>query len=329
MATNTSLQNADRLVLTDQWQWLIENFPWKLQIARFWPFTGIHGGFLRVARTNLIDKSDLADFNSSCGQVTLHTDQPDSTVTYGLANLITRYQVCFDDQDKFEIPNNLDETEYVLAQMRLIYRYFRRLGQAAAGTFDFPTLQDVVGTGQTIDMGGVALTFAALDQTYNLVTENEGRPNAIMSNSRALRTYQNLFVATHGILPPTVKVARPDPIKGMVLEEIAAFNGTPWYINDLIDDQASSRGIVFFMVLGDDKGPGHFRGITGIVPKGRERDMFIKRQTAGHTDEVPEAPYLKAITNTWVSWPCGMAMGAQGSLSILKGFNLVADLPTT
>ena len=83
------------------------------------------------------------------------------------------------------------------------------------------------------------------------------------------------------------------------------------------------------MVLGDDKGPGHFRGITGIVPKGRERDMFIKRQTAGHTDEVPEAPFLKAITNTWVSWPCGMAMGAQGSLSILKGFNLVADLPTT
>lgn len=188
------------------------------------------------------------------------------------------------------------------------------------------------------------LTFAALDQAYNLITENEGRPNAIMSNSRALRTYQNLFATTYGILPPTVKVPRTDPIKGIVLEEIASFNGTPWFINDLIDDQANSTGIVFFMVLGDDKGPGHFRGITGIVPKGRERDMFIKRQTDGVVSmtldpvTVPEVPTtiqptgsvtVNAITDTWVSMPCGLAVGAQGSLSILKGFNLVANLAAT
>lgn len=40
-------------------------------------------------------------------------------------------------------------------------------------------------------------------------------------------------------------------------------------------------------------------------------------------------PPLNAVTTNWVSWPCGMAMGAQGSLSILKGFGLVANLTTT
>ena len=338
MPTNTSLQNADRLVLTDQWPWLIENFPWKVQIARHWPFMGVQGGFLRVPRTNQISNTDLASFNSSCGEVGLRTDQPDSTVTFGLANLITRYQVCFDDQDKFEIPNNLDEAEYKLAMQRLIYRYFRRLGAANDGDFNFPTLRGAVGANQTIDMGAVALTFAALDQAYHLIVENEGRPNAIMSNSRAIRTYRNLFVASHGIEPPKVWDTWTDPLRGIVREEITSFNGTPWYINDLIDDEDDTTGIVYFMVLGDDKGPGHFRGITGIVPRGRERNMFIKRQAQGVVTptqqiliaDVPATIDVNtptnAVTDTWVSWPTGMAMGAQGSLSILKGFNLVANL---
>ena len=89
------------------------------------------------------------------------------------------------------------------------------------------------------------------------------------------------------------------------------------------------------MVLGDDKGPGHFRGITGIVPRGRERNMFIKRQAQGVVTptqqiliaDVPATIDVNtptnAVTDTWVSWP---TMGAQGSLSILKGFNLVANL---
>jgi len=345
------LANADLLTRRDLWPWLVENFPWKIQIAHHWPFMGIDGGFLRVARTARFDQTDLANLNSECGPVTDRTSQPtDPEVVFGLANIITRYSVCFDDQDKFSNPNNLDRTEYVLAVQRLVYRYFRQLGLGATGSFNFPSLQDVVGTGQTIDMGGAALTFAALDQAYHLISENNGRPNAIMSNSRALRTYRNLFVATHGIEPPTVTETWTDPVKGRVSAPITCFNGTPWYINDLIDDQAGARGIVFFMVLGDDRGPGHFRGISGIVPRGRERNMFIKRQVDGVVGDivvpsqqvlVPDVPTtitvngatitpsLNAVTTNWVSWPCGMAMGAQGSLSILKGFGLVANLTTT
>ena len=98
------------------------------------------------------------------------------------------------------------------------------------------------------------------------------------------------------------------------------------------------RPIAQSMVLGDDKGPGHFRGITGIVPRGRERNMFIKRQAQGVITPSQQISIIdvpatidvntptNAVTDTWVSWPTGMAMGALGSLSILKGFNLVANL---
>ncbi len=53
------LANADLLTRRDLWPWLVENFPWKIQIARHWPFMGIDGGFLRVARTTRFDETDL------------------------------------------------------------------------------------------------------------------------------------------------------------------------------------------------------------------------------------------------------------------------------
>jgi hypothetical protein len=216
----------------------------------------------------------------------------------------------------------------------------------------------MVGTGKTINMGGGALTFAAVDQAYHLVESNQGRPNAIMSNSRTLRTFRNLYFGAGGGEPEQVIDTWTDPVEGEVTAPITAFNGTPWYINDLIEDEPSSRGIIYFMVLGDDEGPGHHRGITGLVPKNLGDSWFIRREANGVIGattqeltgatvlvEVPSTPFSQTIpvdgtlnvaappvlptVDTWVSWPTGVAMGSQGSLSILRGFALVADLATT
>src|SRR5690606_12700788 len=113
-------------------------------------------------------------------------------------------------------------------------------------------------------------------------------------------------------------------------------NGTPWYINDLIDDEPSERGIIHFMVLGDDHGPGHYRGITGLVPKQLEHNWFVTREANGVVgtgiaeqsinivEEIPSTPYTinlnipinasvsvptLPVMDTWVSWPTGIAMG--------------------
>jgi len=56
-------------------------------------------------------------------------------------------------------------------------------------------------------------------------------------------------------------------------------DGAPWHVNDLIDDQVSASGIVFFRVLGDDKGPGHFRGSSFC--NGRVRRRPWRGENAG------------------------------------------------
>lgn len=149
-----------------------------------------------------------------------------------------------------------------------------------------------------------------------------------------------------------------DPVEGEVTAPITAFNGTPWYINDLIEDEPGNTGIIYFMVLGDDEGPGHHRGITGLVPKNLGDSWFIRREANGVIGEfavdmsgavanidVPFVPFVGSVpivgaaivppppvlptVDTWVSWPTGIAMGSQGSLSILRGFALVSDLTPT
>lgn len=344
------LANVSRLMQQLRQSWLIENFPHKLQIPRTWVWKIIEGTQIAFARTNRMDPAELAEISAGgCDTaVPERTDQPDSEAIFELVTIITRFQICMADIDRIRDPELLKQVLGVLADMRLMYRYFQRLGQATGGVSQFPGLQDIVGAGKTINMGGAALTFAALDQAYHLIESNQGRANAIMSNSRALRTFRNLYFGDGGGEPKDVPASWMDPVLGEVTAPITAFNGTPWYINDLIDDQAGETGIIYFMVLGDDGGPGHYRGITGLVPQGFENRWFLRRDANGLVGtgeatvglDIPSVPFIGSVqapvtiptlptVDTWVSWPTGVAMGSQGSLSILKGFNLVADLPTT
>lgn len=355
------LANVSRLMQELRPSWLIENFPHKLQIPRRWVWKGIEGTKVAFARTNRIDSAQLA-FLSDGGcesPVPDLTDQPDSEAIFELVSILTRYQICMADLDRVRDPELLKQVLFELGKMRLFYRYFQRVGQNTGAITQFPGLQNMVGTGKTINMGGGALTFAAVDQAYHLVESNQGRPNAIMSNGRTLRTFRNLYFGAGGGEPEQVIDTWTDPVEGEVTAPITAFNGTPWYINDLIDDEPGNTGIIYFMVLGDDEGPGHHRGITGLVPKNLGDSWFIRREAngvIGATDlvldsfavatlDVPATPFLGTApvsgtvpvppppilptVDTWVSWPTGIAMGSQGSLSILRGFALVSDLTPT
>ncbi|HRJ77061.1 MAG TPA: hypothetical protein PLF37_00975 [Planctomycetota bacterium] len=337
-----SLTNVSFLLQKLKQSWLIENFPYKLQIPRAWAWKPIEGTQVSFARTNQMDAASLADVNTGACDTESpdRTNQPDSEAIFELVSLMTRYQICMADLDRVRYPELLKEIEFELAKTRLLYRYFQRVGENTGATNLFPGLRNMVGTGQTIAMGGAALTFAAMDQAYNLIKSNQGRPNAIMSNSRAQRTFANLYFGAGAGEPPMIADTWFDPIRGQVTAGITSFKGTPWYINDLIDDLPSSQGIIYFMVLGDDEGPGHERGIVGLVPTDLASTWFVKREANGvigtQTITVPDPgnpitvqlPTLPT-QDTWVSWPTGIAMGSQGSLSILSGFALVANLPVT
>lgn len=337
-----ALTNVSLLLQKLKQSWLIENFRYKLQIPRAWAWKGIEGTQVSFARTPAFNKASLADLSTgTCdSEVTERTDSPDSEAVFELVSLMTRYQICMADLDRVRYPEQLKQIEFELAKIRLLYRYFQRLGETTGAVTTFPGLTGMVGTGQTIAMGGAALTFAAMDQAYNLIKSNQGRPTAIMSNSRAQRTFANLYFGAGAGEPPMVMDTWFDPIRGEITAGITSFKGTPWYINDLLDDLPGNQGIIYFMVLGDDEGPGHERGIVGLVPRDLADTWFIKREANGvvgtqvitapdpgkpFTVQLPTLPTL----DTWVSWPTGVAMGSQGSLSILSGFALVANLPVT
>ncbi|MBP9891346.1 MAG: hypothetical protein KBG84_05520 [Planctomycetes bacterium] len=322
-----ALTNVSMLLQKLKQSWLIENFPHKLQIPRAWAWKGIEGTQVSFARTPQLDKATLADLSTgSCdSEVSDRTDSPSSEAIFELVSLMTRYQICMADLDRVRYPEQLKQIEFELAKIRLLYRYFQRLGETTGVVTTFPSLTGMVGAGQTIAMGGAALTFAALDQAYNLIRSNQGRPSAIMSNSRAQRTFASLYFGAGGGEPPMVMDTWFDPIRGQVSAGITSFKGTPWYINDLIDDLPGDQGIIYFMVLGDDEGPGHERGIVGLVPHDLSDTWFIKREANGvigtQTITVPDPgnpitvqlPTLPTL-DTWVSWPTGIAMGSQGSL---------------
>jgi hypothetical protein len=361
-----ALTNVSLLLQKLKQSWLIENFPHKLQIPRAWPWKGIEGTQVSFARANQMDAANLAVVSTgACDQeVADRTISPDNEAVFELVSLMTRYQICMADLDRVRYPEQLKQIEFELAKIRLLYRYFQRVGETVGATTFFPGLRDMVGTNQTIAMGGAALTFAAMDQAYNLIVSNQGRPNAIMSNSRAQRTFANLYFGAGAGEPPMVMDTWMDPIRGTVQGEITSFKGTTWYINDLIEDLPGNQGIVYFMVLGDDEGPGHERGIVGLVPQDLADTWFIKREAnglvgavtipdsavtiPGYSQEIVELPALVTVpggtypvagatvtpptlptVDTWVSWPTGIAMGSQGSLSVLSGFALVANLPRT
>lgn len=316
------LTNANLLAEDVLAAWLIENPPIKLQVARVWPFMGIAGGSVKYARNTFP--------LTSAAQVTDCTGIGDSSQTvieaeYVIREFMTRYSICFADQDRYRHPNNLNATEYALAVRKLLYGYFEFLDVTGLGT---GSLWDIMDTNRRVDMGAGALTLDCMNDAYNLVVENDGRPTLIMASSRTLRTYQSLCYAA-GYEPPKVDFTWYNPAKRRMEQGWApAFNGTPILINDKMVSANSTLAAdqrIWFLALGDDGRSGPTRGVGGIVPQALKHNMFVKRETNGIADNTGGGGAPQAAIDVWVSWPVGLAVGSQGAISVIHNFAPVAD----
>ena len=317
-----SLSNANLLAQEHLAAWLIENSPIKLQIARLWPFLGVQGGTLKYAReTGVLTPAEQI---SDCSGIADSSDSAEE-VSFVIRDFMTRYSVCFADQDRYRHPNSIDATEYALAIRKLLYAYFAFLDNiAAAGS-----LWNIMDASRRIAMGGlVPLTLDCMNQAYNLVVENDGRPTVIMASSRTLRSYQSLCYAA-GYEPPKVAFNWYNPAKRRMEQSWApAFNGTPILINDMmrsatLNDPAEQR--IWFLALGDDGKSGPTRGVTGIVPEDLKGRMFIKRETNGIADNTGGGGPPQSAIDVWVNWPVGLATGSQGAISVIHQFQPVSD----
>lgn len=326
-----ALNSAQALTLSqDQLaKWLLEDIQFHLQIAPFWPFIGIQGGKLRVERTQLepTDLSGIDDFATILadgGAITDETASSDSTGTFTIGELAVRYQLDYTAQDRFKYPNDMDALESALSIKRLLYMYFRKLDllDAAAADGDFLSLRDIARANRTFAPSAATPVTSpgvpVLDDYYKAywtVTEG-GRPNAIMSNSRALRQFVGVCQAA-GFQPQYVMMEWEDPIRGTIRVPVTSLNGTPWYINDLIatealDDKDSTR--IYFMNLGETGKAGGPNGVFGIVPAPLKDTMFVRRETPVVEDNTGAGV---SVVNVDYAFPVANAVASRGAIAVL------------
>jgi len=310
--TNANLLADDLLA-----RWIVENSPVKIPFFQAWYWQTVAGKSLVYPRTTELAQAQVI---TTCGA-------PDeqlptlSKVEFPFKEFITRYSLCAVDLDLYQHPNNLDAVMYALAKIRLMYAYAALLGD------DLQGLPALVDPARVIDRGGGALTLDCLDEAYELVSAGTGRPTLIMSHSRSLRTYRSLCRAS-GMGHERAPWMWYDQAKGRMVEgSVDAFNGTVWLANDFLnkDDRGTER--IYFMVVGDDGGPGPTRGVTGIVPATNGRNMFTKRTVEGIFNPNgggPGSPAMQPGLDVWVTMPAGLALGSQGALSIIQAFETVA-----
>ncbi|MCC6687398.1 MAG: hypothetical protein IT205_10500 [Fimbriimonadaceae bacterium] len=314
------LTNASLLSENRRTRFIVENSPIKLQIARVWPWLGVDGSGNMYARKNA--QLTPTPVNTGCSNVAETADTL-ASITFPVVDFVVRKQICFTDADRYHLPNNPDEDEYLVALAELIYGYFAWLD----GTPGTGGLRDYIAAARIVDMGGGALTFPCLNLAYNFVVSNNGRPTVIVSSSRELRTYEQLC-RDNGFAPPQMPWQWYNPSLGRMEESLVTqFNGTPWLINGCMAGEASpkpSNQRIYFMVLGDDGGEGTTRGVTGIVPQHLISWPFVKRVTNGtHTFDVGQT---LPVRDMWVSFPSGLAIGSQGAISMIQNFEpLVED----
>lgn len=313
-------------------KWLIEDMPYRIQIARIFPFMGIQGGKISYARTPALEAvADINDMATILGEggtsgIAVQTADPAaSNATFTLGELATRYKIEYSSMDRFKYPNNLDAVESALAIRRLTYMFYRKLDLATTGNpGDFPSLSDMCAAGQRFNSAAAPNAAARIDElqkAYSLITSNNGRPNAIMCNSRAYRWIMAAYYGV-GTNPEYVPYEWTDPIKGKVTVPLASINGTPIFINDMVatDDSAPEFYTrIYFMVLGDACESGPVRGITGIVPGPLKDTLFIRRESTE-----PASATSTSLINVDYTFPVAIAMGSSGALSILDQVDVAA-----
>lgn len=313
--TNVTNLMSDQLA-----KWLIEDAPYKIQIARVWPFMGIQGGKISYARTPDLATgftfdtiaSILGDGDTDIAIQNNNPANPNTSFTIGA--LATRYRIDYAAMDRFKVPNNIDAVESALAIRRLIYMYFRKLDLNQAGSpkaGDFKSLAELSANNTAADNTDKYTKLRSLQTAYHKVTANNGRPNAIMCNTLAMRWIINAHNLA-GLTPELVEAEWSDPIRGTVRAPQIALNGTLVYINDMIET-ATNLTKVYFMVLGDACEAGPTRGITGIVPGPLKDTMFVRREAAE-----PSGGTTSRINVTY-TLPVATAVGSSGALSVLTG----------
>lgn len=317
IASNSQLLSNDVLA-----KGLIEDFPFRIQLAQVLPFYPISGHALRYANTPALKPGVALDFNESIPVDTKHPN--DCNRVFPIAELATQFRIAYKAQDVFSSNVN-DQTavQMKLAIRELLYRFwilFETGDATKPGEFD--GLQQLVDPGQVLDLNYQTLTLEALDEAKEMVRSNNGRGIVMFTSSLGKRAIH----AAHwqrGVTPHYHESWVPCPCECPDEEDryerFLSFDGAPVYINDLsptvqlehsdehsLPPEPAQAANIWLFTLGKNH-------LHGIIPDGLESGQFITRSTL-----LPDGSSLVYH----VTMPVAIALGSRASLAVIRNATL-------
>ena len=318
IGTQTQLLSNDVLA-----KWLLEDFPYRIQLAPVFPFLPVTGDALRYATTGPLPPAATI---GQCGPIPNDTKQPkDPNRIHPMAEIATHFRVCYKAQDIFS--SNINDqvaVQMALAVRELLYKFWILFesGDSSANPGEFDGLNRLVDPANVLDLRGRELRLEDLDLAKQRVRANDGRCVVAFTSGpgdRAIRAAHYV----RGLAPQYQNLEFPCPDGRSKSVQVLTIDGAPVYINDLnqmlqwnengagaliapenalqLDgfDPPLATNIWFFVL-----GPGQFHG---IMPE-KARNIIVRSTI------LPDGSTLVYH----VLMPAGIARGSAGSISVIK-----------
>lgn len=318
-----AISNNARLLSNDvQAKWLIEDFPFRIQLATVFPFFPITGDALRYTTTPALQPGVTIGFEEEIVEDTKMPQDPNRVFTF--AEIATQFRVSYKAQDIFS--SNVNDqvcVQMALAIRELLYKFWTLFESGdSANPGEFDGLQKLVGPSRTLDLGFQPLTLEALEQGKELVRTNDGRGIVVFTNSIGKRAIHAAHW-TRGLTGQYQEMMFPCPCNENKYERVITFDGAPVYVNDLNQnlggspdnpagesipenplalDNAGIATNIWFFTMGENN-------LHGITPAALDKGLFVTRSTM-----LPDGSTLVYH----VTMPTSIALGSASSLAVIK-----------
>lgn len=318
IGTNARLLSNDVLA-----KWLLEDFPFRIQLSTVFPFLPVGGDALRYATTGPLTPGVTI---GQCGPIPEGTKQPnDQNRVHCFAEIATQFRVCYKAQDIFSSNvNDQVAVQTALAVRELLYKFWTLFesGDSSANPDEFDGLLMLVDPSKVVDLGFRELTLEDLDRAKELVRTNDGRSIVIFTSSIGKRAIHGAHW-DRGVNPEYEAMAFPSPDGSTKMQQVLKFDGAPVYINDL--NQVSEW-------KGDKPGrlipPEQALNLDGFDPPVATNIWFFVLGQGNLHGIMPEKARSIIMRSTMLAdastlvyhatMPVGIALGSVCALSVIK-----------
>ncbi|SFK49099.1 hypothetical protein SAMN05216302_1007125 [Nitrosomonas aestuarii] len=315
-------ENARLLSNDVQAKWLIEDFPFRIQLASVLPFLPVAGDALRYTTTSVLQPGVTIGFEEGIMEDTKMPNDQKRNFTF--AEIATHFRVSYKAQDVFSSNvNDQVSVQMALAIRELLYKFWMLFESGdSANPGEFDGLQKLVDPSRILDLGFRPLTLEVLEQGKELVRTNDGRGTVVFTNSIGKRAIHAAHW-TRGLTPQYTDMIFPCPRNENHTERVLTVDGAPVYVNDLnqnldgspdapdgepvpenplAPDSAGIGTNIWFFSMGENN-------LHGMTPAALDTGLFVTRSTM-----LPDGSTLVYH----VTMPASIALGSASSLAVIK-----------